>query len=108
MWPLIIIPVLIAGVAISANREIKAIEEDFAEHERTNCRQGAKHALSERLYASPKEYTLSTDDSLQRRQEASRVRCEKRAAAERAEQERKEAEWQAFCKRMGVIKYERA
>ena len=99
MWPLIIIPVAVAGIAYSVRSELKAIEDDFNEHERTDGRRGAKHALSERLYASPTEYSLSSDNTLQRRLGAAKARREKRMAEERAEQEQKEAAWQALLER---------
>ncbi len=104
MWPLIIIPALIAGIAFSAKREIKEIEADFAEHERTNCARGARHGLSERLYPSPIDREVVVKNTSDERLRAYRAKQEAKAKQEAEERAKQDAEWRAFYQKVGAKK----
>lgn len=104
MWPLIAIPALAAIIAFSVRRELKQIEADFAEHERTNCAHGAKHGLSERLYPTPTDRLVAVKNTSDERLRAYTAKMEAKAKQEAEERARQEAEWRAFYQKIGAKK----
>lgn len=104
MWPLIAFPVLAGAIVLSVRRELKQIEADFAEHERTNCAHGAKHGLSERLYPTPTDRLVAVKNTSDERLRAYRAKMEVKAKQETEERAKQEAEWQAFYQNIGAKK----
>lgn len=104
MWPLIAFPVLAGAIAFSVRRELKQIEADFAEHERTDCAHGAKHGLSERLYPTPTDRLVVVKNTSDERLRAYRAKMEAKAKQEAEERAKQEAEWRTSYQKVGAKK----